>query len=167
MNIANQSNNDDSEDDEEVNGSSIDFINNGSRGIIVFRVCCVKKEHTKIFHFNIHNGVIHQYVEKKRKTLHCQDIQSITFKANDFNCVVEIKKNTDMISRQKRYLFESGDHCLRYKQYIEFYKEFGELIKLAFDFIDRKGSTLITINSLQAALKSLDMNVSDEIMRRM
>ena len=57
---------------------SEEYIKVGERGIVVFRVNCLKTSTTKYFHINLYNGVIYQFVGTKRKKFHCSDILNIT-----------------------------------------------------------------------------------------
>lgn len=156
-----------SSDDESGIVENETYIQDGTRGIIVFKAYCVKTDRTKYFHFNPSNGIVTQYVESKKKFFSCYDVQNITFRPSDSNILVDIKRNLEVSVRQKRYIFDKDENGLLFKRYIEFYKEHGAIIRGAFDLIDRKGTRIITQQMLTTALASLDISVTYDVVLAM
>lgn len=122
-----------SSDDEANANNDEQFVQNGGRGIVVFKAFCAKTERNKVFHLHLHSGHIHQYVDKKRKVFHVHDVISINHRPIEKKhyYFIDIKKHNDVSVRQKKYIFDDEEKGSQFKKALEFRKEYGSYRYLA------------------------------------
>jgi hypothetical protein len=154
-------------DDEAVEDKDIDnveYIDNGMRGILVFKAYSVKSDRHKILHLNLYKGLISQYTDTCKRTYSIEDVQRVS--RNKFNhVVVEVKRLG--LTQQKAVLFESDEIAASFHQYVEFLKESGGSVKTAFRQIDYMRIGFIDSQCLQKALARVDLRVSQADTLRM
>lgn len=151
----------DSSDEETEGADSEEYINNGQRGIVVFKTYSVKSDRVKILHLNLYKAQIVQYCDSRKRTYQCEDIQSIT-RNSDNNVVIEIKKNMNLQVHVKKIIFETDQMAHQFHQYIEFINESGKCTKSAFNQIDYKRTGIISCPDLRRALARVDLPVSEQ-----
>ena len=149
-----------SSDEESSTAEDDEFIRNGTRGIIVSKCFCLKTERMKTFHLHLYSGSIYQYTDGRRKVQHCADISNILVR-NDHVVVLDMKRR-GMAVAQKRYAFSDEECARKYQKYIDFRNDTGQVVRASFDAIDRRGVKLITIGTLQQALRTVDLDVNDD-----
>jgi hypothetical protein len=152
-----------SSDDENGVTENAEYIKDGIRGIVVFSVNCLKKDKEKVFHINLFTGGITQYSGTKKKSFSCYDVVNVALKPSESMVTLDIKRPMDVSTRQKKYRFDKEDDAALFKKYIQFYKEFGQLIRAAFGLVDRMGSRVITPPMLEAGLKTLDISATNDL----
>ncbi len=146
---------------------SEEYIKVGERGIIVYRVNCLKTSSVKYFHINLYNGVIYQFVGTKRKKFNCSDILNITL-LQEGNVLVDMRKPSHVATGHKRFLFNSKDDAISFIHYVEFRNDMGNYVRSAFDSITKtvhsKGQStgIITKTALSAALNMVDIAFTEE-----
>ena len=150
-----------SSDEESPTAEDDEFIRNGTRGIVVTRCFCLKTERMKTFHLHLYSGSIYQYTDGRRKVQHCADISNILVRT-DHVVVLDMKRTRGMAVVQKRYAFSDEESARKYQKYVEFRNETGMVVRASFDAIDRRGAKLITMGTLQQALRAVDLEVNDD-----
>jgi hypothetical protein len=159
--VSQQQRNDSSDEEASEIVDSEDFINNGHRGIEVFKTYSVKSDREKIFHINLYKAQVVQYYDSKKRTYQCEDFQTIT-RNSDNNVVIEIKKNMNLQTHFKRIIFESDQMAHKFHQLIEFINESGKSTKAAFNQIDYKRTGIISCPDLRRALARVDLEASEQ-----
>ena len=152
-----------SSDEESSTAETDEFIRNGTRGIVVSKCFCTKTNRMKTFHLHLYSGSIYQYTDGRRKIHHCGDISNILVRS-DHVVELEMKRRNGMTASfaQKRYSFSDECSARKYQKYVEFRNDTGMVVRASFDAIDRRGSKLITIGTLQQALRAVDLEVNDD-----
>jgi hypothetical protein len=138
-----------------------DFINNGQRGIVVYRTYSVKSDKIKVLHINLYKAQVVQYYDSKKRTYSCDDIIGIT-RNSDNNVVIEIKRQLSLNSHFKKIIFEAESQAHQFHQYIEFINESGKSTKLAFNQIDYRKTGYISFADLHRAMARVDIKVTDQ-----
>lgn len=164
---SNQGGADETSDDEEALLEDEDYIRNGHRGVIVFTAYCVNTDTNKTFHIHLYSGQLFQYTARRRKKFYCSNIQSMSLREADHNLIVDVKKSQAVGIHQKRFMFETDAEAFSFQKYVEFRNDAGQVIRMAFDLIDRKGTKVITANSLRAALNMVDLSASEDDIKSM
>jgi hypothetical protein len=142
-----------------------EFIRNGQRGIVVLKCAPVGVEDkAKILHIHLYSGQVYQYKNGKRKCHSCAQLSNVSLHHDG---VVTVDMQRRGLTVQKRYVFDSEESALLYQKYIEFRNDTGVIVKAAFDAIDRRGAKLITYGQLRAALRSVDLSVSENHIHQM
>lgn len=159
--VSQQQRNDSSDDENDEAADSEDFINNGQRGIIVFKTYSVKSDREKIVHINLYKGLFVQYYDSKKRTYQCEDIQSIT-RNSDNTVVIEIKRSMNLQTQCKKMIFASDQLAHQFHQYIEFMNESGKCTKAAFNQIDYRRTGVISCPDLRKALARVDLHASEQ-----
>ena len=150
-----------SSDEESPTAEDDEFIRNGTRGIVVTKCFCLKTERMKTFHLHLYSGSIYQYSDGRRKVQHCADISNILVRA-DHVVILDMKRTRGMAVVQKRYAFSDEESARKYQKYVDFRNDTGMVVRASFDAIDRRGVKLITIGTLQQALRAVDLEVNDD-----
>jgi hypothetical protein len=68
-----------------------DYINNGARGVIVFRAMSARTERQKVLHVNLYRAQVVQYYDSGKRTFQCDDIQSVN-RVSDNHVLVEVRR---------------------------------------------------------------------------
>lgn len=166
-----QTNNNESSD-EELQVSDI-YVAKAERGVVVLKATNHMSESSSssiqslYIHIDLYSNSIRQYIGKRCKHYRCEDIQSLNYRVHDRTCFFDVKRSNDSNIIHKKFVFENGNDGERFKQYIDFLKDYGYIIRVAFDYIDRKSTRILSCQSLQAALSSLDIQSSVELVQSM
>lgn len=165
--VANVRNANDSSDDEVTDlNEDEEFIQRGSRGILVFTTISIRTGKKKMVHLHLYRGSITQYNDNKKTVFICSDIQSITKNTEKF-IVVEFRGAMEVQTRQKRFLFESEAIADRFQQYVEFVNEFGRVIRQSFNQIDYTRTGRINRDDLEEALLRVDLQTDADAVTKM
>lgn len=159
--VAQQQRNDSSDDEGNEIEENEDFINNGQRGIVVYKTYSVKSDKQKIMHLNLYKAQVVQYCESKKRTYLCEEFVSISRNA-DNNVLIEIKKPMSIQTQYKKIILETDQLAHQFHQYIEFINESGRSTKTAFNQIDYRRTGIISCPDLRKALARVDLKASEQ-----
>ena len=151
LSIFNKTADQNSSDDDD--SSSKDGKEGNFADAIVFKSYCIKTDRQKEFHLDLYRCLARLCSSNKSKVFHCDSIQRVLVNSEKNQVIVERKLPSELLSKQRKYVFETIALAQKFKMYVECCKSQGNSIRYMFDMLDPSKLNSIHPTYLMRTLK--------------
>ena len=133
---------------------------------MVFNCSLVGEETTAdvTLHVDLYNGIVRMYNGERRQKYKCVDLVNVI---RGSECTIQVDNRKSLGSGPKVFRFAGRELAYQFQQYVEYIQDCGDVLRQAYNQIDRGGSGAISTAALAWALSSQDIDVTDGVIDRM
>ena len=110
-------------------------------------------------HVNLYSGIVRIFNGPRRKKYKCNDLINLI---RGSECTIQVESKKALSSGPIILRFPARELACDFQQYVEYIQDCGEVLRNAFDIIDRHGTGVITEDSLYIALSSQDIIFNEQ-----